>query len=600
MAKLRVILFALLVMLCFSALAEADGEYWTLKNDLYYHYYRNCGNVSDMVPISRNAAEIFGKYPCPVCMPSEDDGSDIKAVTRGGTIVLRISDEWLYSFEDISGVFGFSMPAYYGGEDAWEALDQYLHGERLAAFLDDYTADGSAESIARTPAVLCTGGELLMNERHIGPYWYITVRPAEKFGSSWDMYWRVDEMDITMEADSEIDHADGTVKYDDVFSAQFNRQTIEDHKTVKAESMSSNKAGFTKEYDGLELQIFEGLDTNIGLIYEKNADKDLLENVEVRIGDRASFYVSGYMNGSNGVYVFVLTDAEVNAVKNENASVSIYRRPLTEDADFMDTPYAGVRKGSEANRSGIIDREGNFVVEPIYKSVSRPEPDSFRITGPRHFFVRDKDDNLIVLHGETLEKMFEVKKTGKYLNVAYMNPAVFKTFHEQGMSIHSMKDGSVLCTVLYGPDGNYSNNISTIDGYFQVIADGEPTRLVMNKGYLVDSESYLIDIENFERASESFNRITPLIWKGEKGVFLVEKHSASETKESFAGEYQEYYEYGSVYSGTAYGSSWRCGLMDEKGAIIAPAEYTSVEVISENEIRLGTADGSYKTIKLFE
>ena len=183
---------------------------------------------------------------------------------------------------------------------------------------------------------------------------------------------------------------------------------------------------------------------------------------------------------------------------------------------------------------------------------------------------------------------------------AYMNPAVFKTHHERGMSIHSMKDGSVLCTVLYGPDGNYSNNISDIDGYFRVLADGEPTRLVMNKGYLVDSECYLIDTEKFDRASVSFNRLTPLIWKDGKGIFLAENHNCAELKSGFSGEYKDYFEYGSVYDGSAFGDSWKCGLIDEKGAIVAAVEYTSIEVVSENEIRLGAADGTFKTINLFE
>ena len=181
-----------------------------------------------------------------------------------------------------------------------------------------------------------------------------------------------------------------------------------------------------------------------------------------------------------------------------------------------------------------------------------------------------------------------------------MNPAVFKIRHDRGMTIYSMKDGTPLCTILFGPDGNFTDNINDIDGYFRVIADGEPTVLVMNKGYLVDSECYLIDTVNFERTSASFSRITPLIWKGNKGVFLVENHNCAELKSSFAGEYSSVFEYGSVYDGSAFGGSWKCGLIDEKGAIIAPAEYKSIEVISENEIRLGAADGSYKTINLFE
>ena len=37
--------------------------------------------------------------------------------------------------------------------------------------------------------------------------------------------------------------------------------------------------------------------------------------------------------------------------------------------------------------------------------------------------------------------------------------------------------------------------------------------------------------------------------------------------------------------------SWRCGLMDENGEIIAPIEYTSIEVTDDLYIILGCADG---------
>jgi len=601
MAKASLLILLLLAMLCSSALAAPADEYWTLKDDIYYHSAENCGGAGRRVPISGEAAAVFGKAPCHICIQEADEGSDIESVMRGGTIVLRISDKWMESF-DTSGVFGFSSPGYYGNEAAWDKLGEMLHGDALAAFLNDYGDDGSAAGEARVPCVLCTNGELLMNQRHIGAHWYVTIRPAEKFKRSWDMYWRINDNDITMTAGGEIDRADtGIREYDHVFSSEFVRQTIEEHKTLTPESMDGAKAVFEKKYGSLEFFLFEGLEGHIGVLYENGADKDLLEAVELRIGsEENAFAISGYMNGDKAVYVFVLTNAEVHAIRNEDAALSVYRKPITEDAEYMDTPYAGVRKGSKANHSGIIDREGNFVLEPVYNSVSRPHPESFRITAPRHFFVKDASGNVLILHGDTLQEIAMIKTTGDYISPEYMNPSVFKLRFDGGMKICSFRDGSVLQTIPYGKDGNYIDNINDIDGHFRILADGEPDCLVVNKGDMTDSECYLVNIENFQRTSESFNRITPLIWKGEKGIFLVENHSCEEMKDSFSGELQSYFEYGRVYDGGAYGDSWRCGLIDEEGAIVAPLEYTSIEVISEKEIRLGTPDGAFKTIRLFE
>lgn len=575
----------LLMLPVFSALAETDGEFWTLRDDLYYHAYEHCGHADGMVSISSVASMAFGKYPCPICVPTEDDASEVQAVTRGGTIVLRFSDEYLYSF-DVEGVFGFNSGEEYSENAAWDALGEHLHGKRLLNFLSDYAENGSAEGISRKPDVLCTEGELMMNRRHIGGYWYIAIRPEIKFDSSWEMYWRIDEYDISMDAEQ-------------VFSEYFNRQTLEEHKLISIQSLSGDSASFTKDYGEIELQIFDGLDAHIGLIYEKNADEDFLEDVEVRINADAAFTANGYMNGSRAVYVFILTDAEANAIENEDASVSLERKSIIETADFMDSDYAAVRRGS--GNMGIIDRDGNFVVAADYASIMRPSESSYRITGQRPFLLTEQSGTIIILNGDTLEIIAEIEKSenSRYLSAEYMNPAVFKIRSQYGMGIYSLKDGSELYSVPFGSDGNYIDNISDIDGYFRVLADGEPTCLVMNKGYLIDSESYLIDIDGFKRCSESFHCITPLIWKDGKGIFLVEKHNCTQLASSFGGETMSCFEYGSVYDGSAYGETWRCGLIDEKGGIVASVVYTSIEVLSENEIRLGNADGDYETIELF-
>lgn len=596
MTKLRVALIVLLALFSISAFAEGGDDYRTLNSDLYYHEASICGNTENRVPISGEAAETFSKYPCPICVQEESKTNEVQAVTRGGTIVLCFPDEYLYA-QELTGVFGFSATENTYGQEAWEALGEQLHGDRLMSFLNDYLSNGSAEGVSCAPCVLCMNEELMMNCRHLGSAWYITIRPTQLSGKSWEMYWRVDAYDIRFSADQEVQLADGATVKTDVFSACFNQQTVEDYMTVALQSMNDDSAVFSKRFDDVELHVFEGLGGYIGLLYESGADADMLEDVEIRIGNSATFNATGYLNGDKAVYVFVLTEAEVNAVQNEGETVSVYRMPLTETADFMGGTYASAKKGSAG--SGIIDQSGSFVIEPIYARIERPSAESYRIDAPRPFFLYRENGDVTVLDGESLQVIAEIKKQGAYLSAEYMNPAAFKVRTQQGMAIYSLRSGERLYEVPFGADGNYPDNISDIDGYFRVFADGDPTCLVMNKGYLLDSESYLIDTSDFRRASESFNSVTPLIWKDGKGVFLVENHNCAELKNSFFGEYASGFEYGERYDGSAYGESWHCGLIDDQGAIIAPVVYNSVEVLSENEIRLGMSDGTMKTVTPF-
>ena len=84
-------LLALALSLSAWALSEADG-YWTNNADIYYHAAQNCGGAGGRVPISLEGAAEFEKYPCPVCVPAEDDGGAPAAAVRGGVIVVRFSD----------------------------------------------------------------------------------------------------------------------------------------------------------------------------------------------------------------------------------------------------------------------------------------------------------------------------------------------------------------------------------------------------------------------------------------------------------------------------------------------------------------------------
>lgn len=573
MRKGLLILLAVLLMLPVCAYADAQDEFWTRNDDLYYHFNRYCGGADGMVPISGAAARAFDKYVCPVCFQAEDAGGDVQAVARGGTIVVRFSDAWLAQPE-LTGVFGWSPDSEYTGEKAERLLADYLHGDTYNSFMADYLADGSAEGRARNPVIL---DELIMNRRHIGSDWYIVVRPEEKFSDSWEMYWHINGIKLRRE--------------DESLFTNFDLQTVEEYKELKLSRGGGEGPVFELENDGLHMAVYRELDANIAVIYEKNADKDFLEGAQLRMpGMEEGIELDGYMDGKQGVYCCTLTDAELALLQN-GVRPEIWHKSLLEDARFMDSFYAEVQRGT--GDCGIIDREGNFVVEAQYKSVSRPDPDSFRITTPRPFFCQEKDGGLTVLHGETLDTIVQLEKMGEFTSGEFMNPSVFAVqVGGRGKQLRSLTDGSLLFELLFDETGNYGGEITNIDGYYRVLADGYPERLVAWHGDGLQSKAWLVDNKR-NRISDDYQRITPMLWVRDCGAFLVESFVVENYDAGvFAGEKQNAYEYGRKYDGSAYGEGWRCGLIDQDGNILVEMKYSAMEVLEDGTIWFTADDGN--------
>lgn len=568
-----------------AARADAGTEYWTLKDDYYYHYNMHCGGVQNMVPISEEAALAFAKYGCPVCL-QEDAGSEIQAVSRGRTIVVRFPDAWLAE-QELTGVFGWSSDTVHTGEAAHDRLSELLHGDAYNAFLADYMADDYAEGRSCSPYILSDENELIMSSRHIGGSWYIIVRPEGRFGSTWTMYWRVQSQMLRME--------------DGALSENFDLQTVEERRKISVSSMDDVQAVCERSDDALSISVFRALEGNVAVITEFNADEDFLDDVQLRIGGREDGVdVQGYMNGRDAVYCCMLTDAELAAIQ-EGSRLSLYREPLQNSARFGDTPYDAVRRGT--GDVGIIDRDGNFVVEPVYSRIERPEADSFRVTEPRPFFCYDKKGGLTVLHGETLDVIcsFSLKKqSGRdYILSEYMNPSLFRMSTEKGSEFRSLADGSLLFEIPYDETGNYTGNISSVDGLYRVLADGLPQRIVIWEGAQADTSAYLADNTGRQIGQTEYRRITPLIWSGDTGVFLTENFNPDQADGSgnFDGSLQSYFEYGRAYNGSAYGPRWRCGLIDQDGNEIAGMNYTCVEVAGDGTISMTNENGETETFR---
>ena len=573
---------ALLALLCAfaAARAEAPEEYWTTNAELYFHACANCAGAEGRVPVSAEAAAAFDKFPCPVCVPTGDGPAQVQGAARGGTIVLRFSDAMLAEPE-LTSVFGWSFPEECTGEQAWSRLGELLHGGDYAAFVERVCDGGSAEAVARTPDVLNVNGELILNRRHIGGDWYVLVRPSERFADSWEMYWRIDGLRLSMEGDA--------------LSENFALQTPEAYETVRFSSVDGAQCVLQRAAGNLELSVYRELDGYIAVLCERGADADFLEEVGLRIGDRdCGVEMTGYMSGGDGVFCCMLTEGELHLL-NVGADFALTRAPLTEGADFMDTPYAAVQRGTGS--VGIIDRAGNFVVEAKYTNITRPDPESFRISTDRPFFCIAADGRLTVLDGDTLESRFQVENVkGKGFLGGYVNPSVFTTYTDAGVQLRSMEDGSVLIDCRYDEDRVY-------DGYFRVRADGAPRRLVVRTGDAPETTAFqLTDNRGAVVGGGLYRRITPMVWRGEAGLFLVEDFDPAEYAQdgSFSEELQTAYAYGRAYDGGAYGDGWRCGLIDQDGQVVAPLRYGCVEADADGTLRLTDLDGGVEIFRISE
>ena len=571
---------ALLVLICALSAARADGRdaYWTRRVELYFHECANCDGVEGRVPISAEAAAAFEKFPCPVCVPVENDQTEVLGVARGGTIVLRFPDGMLAEPE-LTGVFGWAFPEDYEGAEAWARVGELLHGEEYTSFVERVRAGGSAKAVARRPFVVPVEDELILNQRHIGSDWYIIVRPKERFEDSWEMYWRIGGLELEMAGNA--------------LRESFTLQTVEEYKTVRLSSADSAQSTLQRVAGKLELSVYREMDANIAVICERDADADFLEEVGLRIGDYdCGVELTGYMDGADGVFCCTLTDGELHLLE-AGADFALIRAPLTQDANYMDTPYAAVQRGT--GDVGIIDRAGNYVVEAKYRHISRPDPESFRISTDRPFFCWGADNSLTVLDGDTLEARFRVENVKWKFVGGYVNPSVFTTYSDEGVQLRSMEDGGVLIDDRYGSGQVY-------DGYFRVRADGSPQRLVVRTGEAPQTEYQLADNRGAAIGSEKYRCLTPMVWSGERGLFLIEDYDPAEVAQtgSFSGELQTAYVYGEAYTGGAYGDGWRCGLIDQDGNVVAPLRYTCVEADADGTLRLTGWDGETEIFRILE
>ena len=561
---MRKLIWLLALLMMIACAAQAEEYYCTQTDDLYYHVNASCGDLTDMNSLSAEDAKNSGKFPCPVCVPDDNKWqADIAAVARGNTIILRIADDDLAKPE-LTGVFGFSFPETAPASEAASFLSEYLHGDDYNRALQEIES-GSVDAIVRMPDILPIDADgqdalMIMNRRHIGNAWYYAIRPKDQVGDTWDMYWRINGLKLEMR--------------DDEILLTFEQQTPESTRSLSV-SPFSDSAAFSRLYDGCKVEVFAdaGADVcaNVAVITQFDADPDYMENSTLCIGDQVRVPVNGYMSGADGIFCCILTDAEYACLKN-GAKAAVLPPDYMESASFENSPYAAVRKGTGG--TGIVDQNGTFVVQPVYDYIQKPDAASFHTTIPLPFFCTDYDGALTVLDGASLSSIVQLSPIHGKIRAEYMNPSAFECYDDHGIRIISLTSGDTLMDIPYADDGE-----RLIDGWYRYMADGYPSRLVQKNEY----EASLVTLTG-ETVSESYPNITPLIWKDDRGAFLVAKRGTSNDQSD------NRHLDGDAPTTTDSQNEWLYGLMDENGEIIVPIEYTSVEVTDDLTVSFGGAD----------
>lgn len=226
-----------------------------------------------------------------------------QAVSRGGTIVVRVPWSWING-QQLTGSWWGSIDHAVG-----ETKEQVLFPVMPPSEVAEWVLQGSMEEEPiRTLAVAKAESKaMVMNRRPLDDNYYVVIRPEKKFGSSFDLHYSVSEWGMTMVDD--LVHGD----------LQLDQET--QVVNLKIDSMDGMKAAWKKDFGGFRMTLFEVDGVYIAVITEKGAKQDDLKYTQLYIDapgyDFDYFYVQmeGYIDGSEGIYCCVLSEAEYLELK---------------------------------------------------------------------------------------------------------------------------------------------------------------------------------------------------------------------------------------------------------------------------------------------
>ena len=314
--KKLLVLLACAALLCGHALAE--GAIWVDDDmTLRYHATEKCALAAKNLLESHGPASEY--YPCQACVAEDGEQTDPQCTVRGGTAIVRLSDDWLRRTL-AEGTRPGEIPdalIHLGGTDD-EDLARLVHGRDYVRLLEGQAAGSSQRAEALVPEY--AGDGLLMSCRHLGAAWYLAVRPEGGVGERLELplrLWRA-ELQIDVYPAGIILSTEGAEC----------RET-----TLTLSPVKSSGEVIWQRDDGMadqgETVIRDGslytLVLRLHYCDPDDPDDPGLNRLACYGGEH--FALNGYMDGDDGVFVAALTRGEVYALRQKIA-FSAYEAPV--------------------------------------------------------------------------------------------------------------------------------------------------------------------------------------------------------------------------------------------------------------------------------
>lgn len=349
----------LAAMSAYPAFAEESSALYAGFFDSYYHAAERCALAGTVSEISLREAKAQGKYPCPACVDDDIRYKGVRSVIRGGTLVVRVPDDWMQRQQsDAKGTLSIETLwlGDYSGRDAELAISELLHGADYRAFLDALasrgsasTGDGEGPEHARVPDIALADGALTMNRRHIGAAWYLVIRPGEADRAS-----LADHSRVSAGLGFEVEQL--RMQGNALTVSRLQRWQDPDF-SIKPKK-SKNKTRFMIEQGDLALAVYDDMQSNICVIRQGNVAGVSLADAALTIdGVAVETRMNGYFDGTYAIFCCMLTDAEADALEggaeaaialqteapaqSSDALAEAFRDALAEPEDEADAPEGG-------------------------------------------------------------------------------------------------------------------------------------------------------------------------------------------------------------------------------------------------------------------
>lgn len=350
----------------------------------------------------------------------------VQAAVRGNTAVVAVPYEWMH--ERCSREY----PEYPPGKRTpyFQSRLEVVDENWLAENLPEGTVEGMEKAVGLTDGgayyldidmLISSSAEhaetdrLPMSVRFIDNAWYLVFRQKE------------------MNVDNSCRYSVRQVYWGEKIEVVHHWGDLIPEEEIDV-SRFKGSAAYETQSDNLSISVFEAIGANIAVIEEKNADKNLISQVKLMLPGGATAEISGYMDGKNAVYCCVLSDQEMQLLK-DGASIQLLRNHLT--ADYADTPWGIVQSGKYW---GIVDRDGKFIVDAKYTEIERTD-------APGVFVLHAPNLSMLVYDANRRRGILTIQHDGGWGTGIKVEPdgTIIICFPAAGViRVYKLEDGSLI------------------------------------------------------------------------------------------------------------------------------------------------------------